>query len=361
MLLPLLVGLALGAAGAQQGPSVRPQPLGPQEPSEGIPSPEVPAPGELSQPLANPVLDRDELLAFLEDRAAREAPAEVLAERLDQVLRVSLERWERVQDYQGLLDKRERIKGKLHPAERLQVKYKLPSSQYLRWIRGEKTGREILYADDLNQGRMMRVLPAFFPMIPDQIQRLAPGCSAALEGTLHPHTSYRVGDVLERFLEHYLRARLAEPLAEADGALAEAGGTGADWTCPEGLGELDAIRYRGKRRLHKGTRCYVFDLWFPYRDAGGGPYPFRQVVVGFDPESLLLVVLESYRAQPQVGDRQSIPVRRAVSSEESFYATRVRELDLQDSYHFQQLEVDQGLPEEHFSPTNPEYGFRHLW
>jgi hypothetical protein len=177
----------------------------------------------------------------------------------------------------------------------------------------------------------MRFLPALFPF-PSQLQHLDPQGQAALEETRYPPTEYRIGDLLGRFRKLWGRACAGQ--------------------------DIESIRFRGKRRLHKGDKCYAFDVWFEHQDDGGDEYPFRQVVLGFDPETLLLVVQEAYRAAPRVGDRTSRPVRPGADSRRAFYSTRIRDADLQECYHFRKLRVDRHLSSEDFSESNPEYRFR---
>jgi hypothetical protein len=212
--------------------------------------------------------------------------------------------------------KRERIHGKLHPRERILLKHRrLKNSHYLKWLEGDKKGRELLFAEHMNDGRLMVVAAPRF-IFNSVVRSLDPTSSSALEGTRHPHTEYDIGSITERLHAQWERAR----------------------SSPGGR-DLRAVRFLGKKKLNKrAPSCHVFEVVFRPVDRLGVAYEYPRVIVGFDPEELLVVVFEGYRSS---------------ASEET------RDRDLLARYLFRKLRVDLDLKERDFSPLNPEYRFKH--
>lgn len=60
-------------------------------------------------------------------------------------------RWTAVKDYEGLLIKQERIRGKLEDKQTILVRSKKPASLYMKWIEEPHKGREVIYRPRIDE------------------------------------------------------------------------------------------------------------------------------------------------------------------------------------------------------------------
>jgi hypothetical protein len=81
-------------------------------------------------------------------------------------LEMCLERYEReIQGYSCVFRKRERIKGKLLPLEKLEVHFReKPFSVYMNWLEGASLAQKVLFVRGDNSGKML-ARPRFLPLV----------------------------------------------------------------------------------------------------------------------------------------------------------------------------------------------------
>ncbi|MEZ4449200.1 MAG: DUF1571 domain-containing protein [Nannocystaceae bacterium] len=106
-----------------------------------------------------------------------------------------------VRDYTATLTKRERVKGKLLPAEVIEVKFRRPYSVYMKWTGAAHQGQEVLYVRGVNGGKL-RAHPGSFP---DVTVDLDPRGSMAMRGNRHPITEASLGDIVDKIVRDLRR------------------------------------------------------------------------------------------------------------------------------------------------------------
>ncbi len=80
-----------------------------------------------------------------------------MAEEVDaaRLLTRAVERFETVQTYTCLLDKRVAKSGKLHEDLAIRVKFRKPANYYFRWEEGIRKGREVIFAPGRHDGKIV--------------------------------------------------------------------------------------------------------------------------------------------------------------------------------------------------------------
>jgi len=200
-------------------------------------------------------------------------------------------------DYIAVLNQRLRDEDELLPPERVLFKFKKPYSIYLRWLDGGTKGREVLYVDGADDGKMWVHNGAF----PDITLRLDPKTCQALTGGKHLVTETGLGFIANVIASDVARAK-SHP--------------------------LDKVRCwdYGKRVIHgEPSRCFEL-ITPPRRDSGY--YSYRAFVC----QSQLTGLLNKIT----VWDFRNLLV---------------------EDYGFENTRVNVGLAANDFNPKNPEYQF----
>jgi len=71
------------------------------------------------------------------------------------VLRMALKNYQSVQDYTALFHKQQRVEGTLYDEEEIQLKFKKPFMVYMKWVGAVNSGREALYIQGQQEGRIL--------------------------------------------------------------------------------------------------------------------------------------------------------------------------------------------------------------
>lgn len=223
---------------------------------------------------------------------------------------------ESIPGYTATFHRRERVNGRLLEPESIRVAVRhAPFSVHMRW-REEEGGREVLYVEGQNGGKMLvrlagwkaRMLPAI---------SLDPESPRALDVSRHPATRFGLLTMCRELLED----RLAE----------RAGGGRIRWRMAEDQ------RYFGRD-------CTYFAIEYATPNESGASRDYRKSVQIFDRETSLPIWVANY-GWPADGDEFAGPesLDAATLLEHYVYA----ELDL--APQFSDLEFDR---------NNPAYGFR---
>jgi len=91
----------------------------------------------------------------------------------------------RVEDYQVIFHKQERVEGKLKEEETVLFKFKKPFKVYMKWIKDPHKGRELLYVEGWNKNRTMAHEGGITGIV---TVSLNPRGSLAMDGSRHPIT-----------------------------------------------------------------------------------------------------------------------------------------------------------------------------
>lgn len=217
-----------------------------------------------------------------------------------QEIGVLLERMEatyaKVGSYTARFIREERVNDVLRPREEALLKFQRPGRIYLRWIAGPPRGREILFVEGRDDGKVLVHEPSgwarFFTAV------IAPDSSRVLKESRHPITDVGLGPLIALIAGNARRAVKRGELSVVD----------RDHAGPAG----------SERRL---------ELVFP-RDPGAGYYAHRALV--------------------SVDQATDLPV-----------AIRIFEADdrLVAFYAYRNLTLNVKLTALDFEPTNPAYGF----
>jgi hypothetical protein len=124
-------------------------------------------------------------------------------------LRKSLERYDRegIRGYRLVLEKQERIDGKLQPPEVVAVSYRArPHSVLLRWLQGARRAQSVLYVEGANGGKMLvhptGVLGRF-----EKVVALDPEGPQAHHSGRYTIKQFGLRETLERTLHDWKAAR----------------------------------------------------------------------------------------------------------------------------------------------------------
>jgi outer membrane lipoprotein-sorting protein len=101
----------------------------------------------------------------------------------------------KVNDYQAIFRKQERVEGKLLPEETILLKFRKPLRIYMNWIGEPLKGQEALYVEGKIDNKLIAhrggILRAF-------TLSLDPNGATAMEGNLHPITDTGFGFIIKQ-------------------------------------------------------------------------------------------------------------------------------------------------------------------
>lgn len=201
---------------------------------------------------------------------------------------------EATDSYTAVLHKRERVGGTLLPEEVILLKFKQPFKVYLRWVGERFNGRELLYVDGENDGRL-KVREG--GLLGVAALDLRPTGALAMRGNRHPITEAGLGSLVRELGTHLLAAFRAGHLSwspHPPATVHERAARVVEWFIPVG------------------------DYYCPH-------------AVTFIDEEL------------------SLPIRVLIFDAEN---------RLVEEYSFEALTLDAGLTDADFDPANPAYRFK---
>jgi hypothetical protein len=225
-------------------------------------------------------------------------------ERLLEILKVANQRLSVVDDYTATFRKQERIKGKLHPLQTIQMKMRNePFAVYLKFL-APKKGKEVLYGVGLHDGKVIahngdwtrRLIPRL---------AVAPTDPIALADNRHPVTDVGLLNLTRRLLE-YRELDLQDPQAET---------------------LLDRMKDEEGRQWLRSVHTH------PVQNE---ERPFYRVEVLYHPDTFIPRKITSYD-WPAPAEGQP--------------------LTLAESYEYDDVNFDADLTDRDFDLTNPEYEF----
>jgi outer membrane lipoprotein-sorting protein len=201
-----------------------------------------------------------------------------------------------VTSYTAIFHKQQRVAGELLPKETILLKFRKPSSFYMKWIESPYKGSELLYAEGWNAGRARVHRGGLLRFITHNLDPRDPGLMA---DNLRPFTSAGIGflvDIVAINLRKAIRA-----------------------------GELEFFG-RGTEEVY-GRRTQVLEAVFPKEKSAD--YDGHRFVINQDVESKILVRIRVYDRDGQ----------------------------LVENYGYENLALGAPLTDADFDPKNPKYRF----
>lgn len=201
-----------------------------------------------------------------------------------------------VTGYTAIFHKQQRVSGKLLPEETILIKFRRPSSLYMRWIAAPYKGSELLYVDGWNENRARAHKGGLLQFI---TRNLDPQSPRLMAGNLRPLTDTGLG---------YLVTNVAVNIRKAVKA-----------------GELEVYE-RGEETVYRrNTLCR--EVVFPKDRAKG--YDAYRLIINQDTASKILVRIRMYDWDDA----------------------------LFENYGYEDLNLDAGLTDVDFDPEKADYHF----
>lgn len=202
----------------------------------------------------------------------------------------------KVTSYTAVFYKQQRVAGKLRGEETILLKYRKPSSLYMKWLNAPHAGSELLYVAGWNENRVRAHTGGMLSFITHNLEPESPGLMA---GNLRPVTSTGIGYLLETVAINMRKAIKA--------------------------GEL-AFSARADETVY-GRNTRVLHVVFPKDRAND--YDDRRFVINQDVESKILLRIRAYDRDDQ----------------------------LVEYYGYENLDLGAPLSDADFDPANPAYRF----
>jgi outer membrane lipoprotein-sorting protein len=202
----------------------------------------------------------------------------------------------KVTSYTAIFHKQQRVADKLLPEETIALKFRKPSSLYMKWIKEPYEGSELLYEAGRNEGRVTAHTGGILRFI---TRNLDPRDAGLMSGNLRPVTSTGIGYLLETVAMNIRKAN-------------EAG----DLTFSE----------RGEETVY-GRSTRVLEIAVPKERAKN--YDGGRFVINQDVESRMPVRIRVYDDNDQ----------------------------LVENYGYESLNLNAPLTDADFDPNNPAYHF----
>ena len=202
----------------------------------------------------------------------------------------------KVTSYTAIFHKQQRVAGELLPEETIALKFRKPSSLYMKWIRAPYEGSELLYEAGQNEERVRAHRGGILRFVTRNLDPRDPGLMA---GNLRPVTSTGVGYLLETVAVNIRKAI-------KDGEL--------------------TFSERGEESVY-GRTTQVLEVVIPKARAKN--YDGCRFVINQDVESKILVRIRVYDRDDQ----------------------------LVENYGYENLDLNALLVDADFDPKNSEYHF----
>ncbi len=205
--------------------------------------------------------------------------------------------YEALTDYTAIFIKEQRLRGRLRKPETTSMKFKKPFSLYMKWIKQPDEGKEVIYVQGENEGKLLAHPGGLLQLLTPTTVRLEPTHPLARGGNLKPITAAGLGNMIEALVSIF--------------------------TLAQEKGDLKAVCKEKKE--YEGRAVYVIERFLPEKEE----YPNQYAVIYVDAELLLPV----------------------------FYAAYDKEKNLLEKYEYQELKVNVGLTAEDFDKSNPKYKY----
>lgn len=220
------------------------------------------------------------------------------------LLRRCAHRFETVRDYTANLVTEERLGKKLPPATYQFAKFRQrPFSVYLRWLE-PNAGREVIYVEGQNEDKMLTHPTGIAKALTGTV-KIDPDGALALRENRHSIREVGIGAMIRQLIARWEFERQYDDTEVA----------------------IEHVKVNGRP-------CWLIVTIHPQPDAG--KYMFHTLKVYVDKKELLPIRLEGYGYPREPGRQPG---------------------DLLEAYTFLDLEIDPGLSDLDFSPSNPEYRF----
>jgi hypothetical protein len=202
----------------------------------------------------------------------------------------------KVTSYTAIFHKQQRVDGKLLPEETIFLKFRKPSSLYMKWTKEPYEGSELLYEVGRNEDRVTAHRGGVLRFITRNLDPADPGLMA---GNLRPVTSTGIGYLLETVAINIRKAAKAGDLT---------------------------FSARGEESVY-GRTTHVLEVVIPKESAGN--YDGCRFVINQDVASKVLIRIRVYDQDDQ----------------------------LVENYGYENVDLDAPLVDADFGPKNPEYHF----
>ncbi|MBT3223293.1 MAG: DUF1571 domain-containing protein [Proteobacteria bacterium] len=205
-----------------------------------------------------------------------------------------------IQDATYDFHRTEWVRGSMTPSETIAVKYRRPGDLYAHWIAGSGVGREILYREGSNDGRMAVKEKSWLPII-----NLDPEGRLATRNSRHPFPNLALTHPIKAVIEDHERV-----------------GADRERLRPE-VEDLGMVDVSGE-----AARCFDSTM---RKDLDPTFYASR-VKVCFSTKTHLPLSLQNYNIEDG-------------------------ELRLVEDYRYENVRLNQGLTDKDFDTDNEAYGF----
>ena len=214
----------------------------------------------------------------------------------EQWLRDAQAAYDKVISYTAVFHKQQRVAGKLLPEETIVLKFRKPSSLYMKWIKEPYEGSELLYTAGQNDDQVRAHRGGILRFI---TRDLDPRDAALMADNLRPVTSTGIGYLLETVAMNIRKAIKVGDLTFSE---------------------------RGQETVYS-RNTQVLEVVIPKERAKD--YDGCRFVINQDVESKVLVRIRVYDRDEQ----------------------------LIENYGYENLELNAPLVDADFDPKNPEYHF----
>jgi outer membrane lipoprotein-sorting protein len=204
--------------------------------------------------------------------------------------------YDKITSYTAVFHKQQRVAGELLPEETILLKYKKPSSLYMKWIREPYEGSELLYTAGQNEDQVKAHRGGILRFV---TRNLDPTDPKLMAGNLRPVTSTGIGYLLESVAINMRKASKVGDLTFSE---------------------------RGEETVYS-TNTQVLEMVIPKERAKD--YDGCRFVINQDVESKILVRIRIYDCDDQ----------------------------LVENYGYENLRLNTPLADADFDPKNPEYHF----
>jgi outer membrane lipoprotein-sorting protein len=204
--------------------------------------------------------------------------------------------YDKVTSYTAIFHKQQRVASKLLPEETIVLKFRKPSSLYMKWIREPYEGSELLYEAGRNEDRVRAHRGGILRFVTRNLDPRDPGLMA---GNLRPVTSTGIGYLLETVAINIRKAIK--------------------------VGDLTFSEREQETVYGRNTR--VLEMVIPKERAKD--YDGCRFVINQDVESKVLARIRVYDPDDQ----------------------------LVENYGYENLDLNAPLEDADFDPKNPEYHF----
>jgi outer membrane lipoprotein-sorting protein len=214
----------------------------------------------------------------------------------EQWLREAEAAYDKVTSYTAIFHKQQRVAGELLPEETIVLKFRKPSSLYMKWIKEPYEGSELLYTAGQNEDQVRAHRGGILRFV---TRNLDPRDPALMAGNLRPVTSTGIGYLLETVAINIRKAIKVGDLTFSE---------------------------RGPETVY-GGKTQVLEVVIPKDRAKD--YDGCRFVINQDVESKVLVRIRVYDRDDQ----------------------------LVENYGYENLALNAPLVDADFDPKNPEYHF----